>query len=213
MSKLKQYSWLFLLLFAVIDFLIPYILGMFYPHYHPLHQVISDLGETGSPVETAFRWSSVIVGFLLVLALPGIYHYFSKMTKSGAIFLICSFASFGIGQCILSGLFSVNRSQMGFDFSMLIHQASSAIGTLGMLLVPLTLAVIYGKINKKHERNIYLLILAVSLLFAGINGLSQSLGFTYQGVWQRISMFCMYVPAIYLALSLKRNQKSKNIYE
>lgn len=207
MSKLRQYSWLFLLLFAVIDFLIPYILGIFYPHYRPLHQVISDLGETGSPVETAFRWSSVIVGFLLVLALPGIYHYFSKMTKSGAIFLICSFASFGIGQCILSGLFSVNRSQTGFDFSMLIHQASSAIGTLGMLLVPLTLAVIYGKINRKPERNIYLLILAVSIFFAGINGLSQSLGFPYKGIWQRISMFCMYVPAIYLALSLKRNQK------
>ncbi|MHC5228855.1 DUF998 domain-containing protein [Enterococcus sp. LJL99] len=207
MSKIKQYSWFFLLLFTVIDFLIPYILGLFYPHYRPFHQVISDLGEAGSPVKDTFRWTSVIVGLLLILALPGIYQYFSKITKRGATLLIMSLAAFGVGQCLLSGLFSVSRLPSGFDLSMFIHQAGSAIGTIGMLLVPLVLAVIYGKANSVNERNIYLILFAISLLFSGINGLSQAVEFTYKGVWQRISMLCMYLPTMYLALSLKINQK------
>ena len=212
MSKLKQNSWIFLLLFSIVDFLIPYILGFFYPNYQPFHQVISDLGATGSPVRAAFRWSSVMVGALLILALPGIYHYFSNITKKGAIFLVYAFASFGLGQCMLSGLFSVTRVQTGFDFSMFIHQLASGLGTIGMLLVPLVLVVIYAKTNHLHERNVYLFLFVLAALFSCINGLSQSIGFTYKGVWQRLSMLCMYLPAVYLAFSIEKSQK-KNHHE
>lgn len=73
MTVIKQKSSLFLILFVGCDGGLPYLLALFYPEYHTFRQVISDLGEVGSPVEVAFKYGSIMAGLFLLLSLPGVY--------------------------------------------------------------------------------------------------------------------------------------------
>lgn len=208
MTILKRKGYVFLLLFAIGDCLIPYILPFFYSGYQPLLQVISDLGEAGSPVEEVFRYSVIMTGTALLLSLPAVYEQFRYVSKLNAKLLIIGLASFAIGQCILTGLFSVNRVSTAFNLSMFIHQLGSFFGTVGMLVVPLFLGRLYSEMGIVKTRNRYLFLFCLSCLFALINGLSQLFHFPFIGLWQRLSLLCLYLPPFFLAIRMKREVKS-----
>ncbi|WP_314064875.1 DUF998 domain-containing protein [uncultured Vagococcus sp.] len=203
MNMLKKNGYLFLLAFSMSDFLIPYLLAFYYPSYRSLYQVVSDLGEAGSPVEAAFRYSAVVTGAILLLSLPTVYERYRTVSKSKASLLVIALAAFGIGQCILTGLFSVNRADIGFNVSVFIHQVGSFFGSVGMLFVPLLLGILSGKNGEPKVKNRYLCLFFLSCLFSSINGLSQLFGFQLEGLWQRLSLLCFYLPPVYLAISLK----------
>lgn len=210
MNFLRKYGYLFLLTFSVGDFLIPYILAFFYPNYRPFHQVISDLGEAGSPVELVFRYSAIITGTLLLLSLPAVYERYQNISLLKAKLLVIALASFGIGQCILTGLFSVDRGSSEFNISMFIHEAGSFLGTIGMLLAPLFLWGLHRGNNDSKAKTVYLSLFWLSCVFSLVNGLSQLVDFQFEGLWQRLSLLCLYLPTVYLGLSMKLKSESES---
>ncbi|EDJ0214549.1 DUF998 domain-containing protein [Listeria monocytogenes] len=202
MVFLKKHGFYFLLLGVLSDFLTPYILGIFYPELNQMTRVMSVFGDVASPVRGAFLVWSVVSGVFFVLALPAIYQSVVKTSRTLAILLASAIGLYGIGDCIFTGLFSIDTEQASWTFSTWVHNIGSGLGYAGFLIFPLFLVILYRKAGDKTRSNIYLVLLSVSLLSAGVYGLARipavndfpvldKIGFC-----QRISFFFNYLPIV-----------------
>ncbi|MBC1356281.1 DUF998 domain-containing protein [Listeria welshimeri] len=202
MFFLKKYGFYFLILAVLSDFLTPYILGIFYPGLNQMTRVMSVFGDVASPVRGAFLVWSVVSGVLFVLSLPAIYQSAIKQSRTLAILLVSAIGLYGIGDCIFTGLFSIDTEQASWTFSTWVHNIGSGLGYAGFLIFPLFLVILYRKKAEKTLSNLYLVLLIVSLLSAGIYGLARIPAVNYLpvldkiGFCQRISFFFNYLPMV-----------------
>lgn len=202
MKFLKKYGFYFLILAVLSDFLTPYILGIFYPGLNQMTRVMSVFGDVASPVRGAFLVWSVVSGVLFVLSLPAIYQSAIKHSRTLAILLVSAIGLYGIGDCIFTGLFSIDTEQSSWTFSTWVHNIGSGLGYAGFLIFPLFLVILYRKKAEKTLSNLYLALLIVSLLSAGIYGLARIPAVNYLpvldkiGFCQRISFFFNYLPMV-----------------
>ncbi|MBC1395909.1 DUF998 domain-containing protein [Listeria welshimeri] len=202
MFFLKKYGFYFLILAVLSDFLTPYILGIFYPGLNQMTRVMSVFGDVASPVRGAFLVWSVVSGVLFVLSLPAIYQSAIKQSRTLAILLVSAIGLYGIGDCIFTGLFSIDTEQSSWTFSTWVHNIGSGLGYAGFLIFPLFLVILYRKKAEKTLSNLYLVLLIVSLLSAGIYGLARIPAVNYLpvldkiGFCQRISFFFNYLPMV-----------------
>ncbi|MBC1253195.1 DUF998 domain-containing protein [Listeria welshimeri] len=202
MKFLKKYGFYFLILAVLSDFLTPYILGIFYPGLNQMTRVMSVFGDVASPVRGAFLVWSVVSGVLFVLSLPAIYQSAIKQSRTLAILLVSAIGLYGIGDCIFTGLFSIDTEQSSWTFSTWVHNIGSGLGYAGFLIFPLFLVILYRKKAEKTLSNLYLVLLIVSLLSAGIYGLARIPAVNYLpvldkiGFCQRISFFFNYLPMV-----------------
>lgn len=202
MKFLKKYGFYFLILAVLSDFLTPYILGIFYPGLNQMTRVMSVFGDVASPVRGAFLVWSVVSGVLFVLSLPAIYQSAIKQSRTLAILLVSAIGLYGIGDCIFTGLFSIDTEQASWTFSTWVHNIGSGLGYTGFLIFPLFLVILYRKKAEKTLSNLYLVLLIVSLLSAGIYGLARIPAVNYLpvldkiGFCQRISFFFNYLPMV-----------------
>lgn len=202
MKFLKKYGFYFLILAVLSDFLTPYILGIFYPGLNQMTRVMSVFGDVASPVRGAFLVWSVVSGVLFVLSLPAIYQSAIKQSRTLAILLVSAIGLYGIGDCIFTGLFSIDTEQSSWTFSTWVHNIGSGLGYAGFLIFPLFLVILYRKKAEKTLSNLYLVLLIVSLLAAGIYGLARIPAVNYLpvldkiGFCQRISFFFNYLPMV-----------------
>lgn len=202
MKFLKKYGFYFLILAVLSDFLTPYILGIFYPGLNQMTRVMSVFGDVASPVRGAFLVWSVVSGILFVLSLPAIYQSAIKQSRTLAILLVSAIGLYGIGDCIFTGLFSIDTEQSSWTFSTWVHNIGSGLGYAGFLIFPLFLVILYRKKAEKTLSNLYLVLLIVSLLSAGIYGLARIPAVNYLpvldkiGFCQRISFFFNYLPMV-----------------
>lgn len=202
MKFLKKYGFYFLILAVLSDFLTPYILGILYPGLNQMTRVMSVFGDVASPVRGAFLVWSVVSGVLFVLSLPAIYQSAIKQSRTLAILLVSAIGLYGIGDCIFTGLFSIDTEQASWTFSTWVHNIGSGLGYAGFLIFPLFLVILYRKKAEKTLSNLYLVLLIVSLLSAGIYGLARIPAVNYLpvldkiGFCQRISFFFNYLPMV-----------------
>ncbi|MBF2451390.1 DUF998 domain-containing protein [Listeria welshimeri] len=202
MKFLKKYGFYFLILAVLSDFLTPYILGIFYPGLNQMTRVMSVFGDVASPVRGAFLVWSVVSSVLFVLSLPAIYQSAIKQSRTLAILLVSAIGLYGIGDCIFTGLFSIDTEQSSWTFSTWVHNIGSGLGYAGFLIFPLFLIILYRKKAEKTLSNLYLVLLIVSLLSAGIYGLARIPAVNYLpvldkiGFCQRISFFFNYLPMV-----------------
>lgn len=202
MKFLKKYGFYFLILAVLSDFLTPYILGIFYPRLNQMTRVMSVFGDVASPVRGAFLVWSVVSGVLFVLSLPAIYQSAIKQSRTLAILLVSAIGLYGIGDCIFTGLFSIDTEQSSWTFSTWVHNIGSGLGYAGFLIFPIFLVILYRKKAEKTLSNLYLVLLIVSLLSAGIYGLARIPAVNYLpvldkiGFCQRISFFFNYLPMV-----------------
>lgn len=206
MEFIKRYGFYFLLLGVISDFLTPYILGLFYPKMNQMKMVISVFGDVASPVRGAFLVWSVVSGLFFVLAIPAVYYAFSATSTLWAAVLAIAIGAYGIGDCIFTGLFSINTEETTWNFSTWVHNIGSGVGYAGFLLFPLFLVLLYQKQGQVTSSHVYLVLLSVSFLFAIIYGLARiptinHLPFLNQlGFCQRISFFFNYLPIAIFAM-------------
>lgn len=211
---LKKYGFHFLLIGVVADFLTPYVLGLFYPELNQMTAVMSLFGDVGSPVRSAFLVWSVVVGCFYTLSLPAIYTTFKETSSVLAALATAAIGTYGIGDCIFTGLFSVDTANSQWNFSTWVHNIGSGIGYAGFLLFPLFLCLIY----KKKQNNLqavrrYFILMVLSLMVAALYGLAripqlnQFTIFQQLGLWQRVSFIFNYLPIVLFA----RSQLGKTI--
>lgn len=212
MEFIKRYGFYFLLLGVISDFLTPYILGLFYPKMNQMKMVISVFGDVDSPVRGTFLVWSVVSGLFFVLSISAVYQAFSETSTVWAAVLAIAIGAYGIGDCIFTGLFSINTEQATWNFSTWVHNIGSGIGYAGFLLFPLFLVLLYQKQGQVTSSHLYLVLLSVSFLFAVIYGLARipminHLPFLNQlGFCQRVSFFFNYLPIAIFAINQMKQQ-------
>ncbi|WP_165004426.1 MULTISPECIES: DUF998 domain-containing protein [unclassified Enterococcus] len=206
MEFVRKYGFYFLLLGVMSDFLTPYILGFFYPKLDQMTDVISVFGDVDSPVRKAFLIWSVVSGMFFLFSLPTLYQIFSGISRPLASLLTAAIGFYGLGDCIFTGLFSINTNEATWNVSTWVHNIGSGLGYSGFLLFPVLLFLLYRKDGQYAFSQFYLILTVISLVFAVIYGLARIPSINQLpilnkiGFCQRISFFFNYVPIACLSI-------------
>ena len=195
-----------LLLFTIVgEFLLPWILGYFYKGYNGKIMVMSALGSPESPVRVIYNVWLVWLGIFLLVTSLALYREIATVSNGLAVMTLISVCVFAIGAGILAGLFSVNESKEKVTVASRIHGAGSALGFMTLLFFPL-LQGIYGFMSGQNIRGaVCVAAFVLALLFfvffiMGDKERFQKTVLAYGGLWERLSLFFMYVPFLYLSL-------------
>lgn len=195
-----------ILLFTIIEeFLVPWILEQFYAAYNGKTIVMSALGSPQSPVRFVYNlWLIWLGGFLTYTA--GAY-FLSLRARFPvlAVFMLLSIGIFAVGAGLISGFFSVNESKDIITTASKIHGVGAAIGFMALLFFPLLNGIVSVKqkdiIGSVISISSFFLALAFFICFImGDKEQFQNTILKYEGLWERLTLFCMYVPFIYRAI-------------
>lgn len=196
-----------ILLFTIIgEFIVPWILEQFYSEYNGMKMVMSVLGSLQSPVRLVYNlWLVWLGGFLAYTA--GVYFMsFRANFPVLAVFMLLSIGFFAVGAGLISGFFSVNESKYIVTTASKIHGISAAIGFMALLLFPLLNGIVSFKQNGTLEGIISISSFVLSLIFfacfvMGDKEQFQNTPLKYEGLWERLTLFCMYIPFVYKSMS------------
>ena len=196
-----------ILLFTIIgEFIVPWILEQFYSEYNGKIMVMSALGSPQSPVRLIYNlWLVWLGGFLAYTA--GAY-FLSLRAKFPilAVFMLLSIGIFAVGAGLISGFFSVNESKDIVTTASKIHGVGAAIGFMALLIFPLLNGIVSFKQNNMIEGIISISSFVLSLIFfacfvMGDKEQFQNTILKYEGLWERLALFCMYIHFVYNSMS------------
>ena len=195
-----------ILLFTIIgEFFLPWILEQFYAEYNGKIMVMSALGSPRSPVRFVYNlWLVWLGGFLTFTASA---YFLSLRVKFPilAFFMLFSIGIFAVGAGLISGFFSVNESKDIVTTASKIHGVGAAIGFMSLLFFPLLNGIISWKQKDIIGAIISISSFVLSLVFfacfvMGDKEQFQNTFLKYEGLWERFTLFCMYVPFLYRAI-------------
>ena len=195
-----------LLLFTIIgEFFLPWILGRYYDGYNSKTMVMSALGSPQSPVRSVYNaWLIWIRCFFLFTSAA---YFFAVKTEHLvlAVFLSLSIGIFAVGAGLVSGMFSVNERKDIVTAASMIHGVSAAAGFMALLFFPL----LHGILSFKEKDMVFVVVSILSFILAllffacfvmGDKEQFQNTVLRYEGLWERMTLFCMYVPFGYKAV-------------
>lgn len=191
-----------LLLTIIGEFFLPWILGRYYNGYNSKTMVMSALGSSQSPVRLIYNaWLMWLGCFLLFTA---VVYFFVIRTEFPVLSVLISLSIgiFAVGAGVISGIFSVNENKDIVTIASKIHGVSAAIGFMALLFFPL----LNGIVSFKQKDVVFGVVSIISFVLAlifftffvmGDKEQFQNTVFGYEGLWERMTLFCMYVPFIY----------------
>jgi len=201
---------------CIADFWITFLLGGYKPGYSQLRNTMSMLGVSGSPVSTLISAWWIILGFLIILFAIGFskaFGYNSTPVKISTWLLIL----YGLGEGLGSGLFKANHVNNSFTLSGNIHEVAGAIGTIAILVLPLSMIKIIRRPAHPGFHTfswiVYItgLILLIMFIFRLTPWKMDQL-FLYKGLWQRLFILDYYIYIIVIAiLMIKKVQVESKI--
>lgn len=196
---------LILLITIIGEFLLPFILKFFYLGYDSKRMVMSVLGNPKSPVKIIYNIWLVWLGFFLLLTSFVIFSETERTSLKLAVWTFVSISLFAVGAGILSGIFGVNESKDVVTAASIIHGFSSAVGFMALLFYPLLSGVAAFKNNDFIQGTACVSAFVFALIFfvffiMGDKDKFKDTVFSYAGLWERLSLFFMYVPFLYRAV-------------
>ncbi|MEN2489648.1 DUF998 domain-containing protein [Flavobacterium sp. B11] len=199
------------ILVCILDFIVLFVLGDYYPGYSQLKNTISSLGASASPVSEIISVWWIFIGIVFIFFGFHLKSAFNRQTKNVSIasWLIILY---GLGEGIGSGAFKADRIEGRMTSSFILHNIAGGIGVLAALLLPLFMSKV---ISKTESRFFYLFSYIVFVV-----GLITTLLFTirfssnendfivlYKGLWQRLFLLNLYIYFIAVSI-IMFNKKS-----
>lgn len=213
MKILKEYGFYLLLLAIISEIALPFILARYYPNYSQINNLISTFGETDSPTKWAFKIWEIINGSLFVLSAPAIYERFKETNHRFALILSLLVVVFGLGDCIITGLFDRAANQSEVDFTSLLHNYASGAGFVALLIGTLLLFLLYRQ-EKNELFTIFLpLIFLAAMVFMFLFAMPKipiisQFQISHRGLWQRLNLWFLYLPYFLTTIQNLLNKKA-----
>lgn len=187
------------------EFVLPWILKHFYKGYNSKTMVMSVLGSPESPVRIIYNIWLVWLGAFLLFTSILLFEVINAVSSILAILTLISISAFAIGAGILSGLFSVNESKEKVTAASKIHGAGSALGFMALLFFPLLWGIFSFRCGDVIQGAVCTTAFVLAVLFfvffiMGDKERFKETVFSYAGLWERLSLFFMYVPFLYIAI-------------
>lgn len=195
-----------LLITIFLEFFIPFVLKHFYDGYEAKTMVMSVLGGKNSPVKKVYNVWLIYLGLFFIFTAFIYYDSFKNISYITAIITLFSIISFGIGGGILSGIFSVSKLKSDMTKDMAIHGIGSAIGFMALLLFPLLNSIICFKKNNISFGIFSIISFIFGMIFFILFIMGDKETFkdsiiSYEGIWERLTLFCIYLPFVYKAIN------------
>ncbi len=187
------------------EFILPWILKRFYKGYNSKLMVMSVLGSPESPVKKIYNAWLVWLGDFLLLISFLLFTKVKALSITLAALTFISVAIFAVGAGILSGLFSVNETKEKITVASKIHGAGAAIGFMTLLFFPLLQCITAFMSNNIIKGIVCAIAFVLAMIFfvffiMGDKENFKGTVFSYEGLWERLSLFFMYVPFLYIAI-------------
>ena len=192
------------------DFLLTYILGEYDPGYSQLHNTMSALGISSSPVSGIISTWWIMLGFLMLLFAIGFgkaFDFDNKDVRVAALFLVL----YGLGEGIGSGIFKADQVNNSMTLSAIIHEIMGGIGIVSILLLPLVMNKIISRTTNPgfHLFSLIIFFLGLFLLamfLVRILPREDNEVSLYKGLWQRLFVFNYYLYMIAIAVIMIKKQ-------
>ena len=197
---------LILLITIIGEFVIPYILKAFYKGYNSKKMLMSVLGSYESPVRRIYNAWLVWLGTFLLFVSFLLFKEVCAISGILATLTFLSVAVFSVGAGILAGLFSVNESKENVTITSKMHGIGSAIGFMALLFFALLRSITAFTINDFVQAVVCAVAFVLSVLFfvffiMGDKDNFKDTIFAYEGLWERLCLFFMYMPFLYGAIT------------
>lgn len=195
-----------LLLSTVIgEFLLPFLLKRYFPGYNAKTMAMSALGSPESPVRHIYNLWLIWLGIFLMFT-AFVYRASTKAEYpflSALVFL--SIGIFGLGAGLISGIFSVNKDKTTATATSAIHGFAAAVGFMTLLFFPLLDGILAFKQDKVFCGFVDIISFALSLIcfvcfVLGDKEQFKNTVLRYEGLWEQLTLLCMYIPFIQAAL-------------
>ena len=194
-----------LLLTIIGEFFLPWILGKYYDAYNSKTMVMSALGSPQSPVRVIYNTWLIWLG--LFFTFVAIAYFLTARIDFPilSVLLLISIGTFAVGAGLISGIFHVNENKEIVTAASKIHGISAAIGFMTFLFFPL----LNGILTFKQDNFIFGVISVISFILAliffvcfimGDKEQFQNTMLRYEGLWERLTLLCMYIPLVYKAV-------------
>lgn len=194
-----------LLLTILGEFFLPWILSRYYDGYNSKMMAMSALGSPQSPVRVIYNtWLIWLGGFLTFVAIA----YFLTARVDFpilSVLLLISIGFFAVGAGLISSIFHVNENKDIVTAASKIHGISASIGFMTFLFFPL----LNGILAFKQDNFIFGVVCVISFILAlifficfimGDKEQFQNTMLRYEGLWERLTLLCMYIPLAYKAV-------------
>lgn len=197
-TKMNALSIIILIVLAA-DIFLPFLLAIPYNGYSHTKTVMSVLGARESPLRLVYNAWTIISGCIFILFGYILFNHYGEEYKGLCVALWVLFILYGLGCEIISGIFPVNENADDKTVSSIIHGVGSVIGFTALLFCPLLLGIIQIKSKETIVGIVsiicFILSFAAYVLFVmGDKSEFQNTAISLSGLWQRVSMYFMYIP-------------------
>jgi len=188
------------------DLMLPFLLAPTYQGYNHLTQVMSALGNSKAPLHILYNIWLIVLGISILFCNYKLYPVIAEKSGSIAVMLFAVTCFYAIGACILSGFFPVGETKELKTISAKIHGYGSVIGFMFFLFAPLLIGLYFFKISNRFLGIFSLICFAFSLLCFALFVMADKPAYhgsiiALEGLWQRLSLLCMYLPMISLCIT------------
>ncbi|MFB9109990.1 DUF998 domain-containing protein [Flavobacterium gyeonganense] len=182
---------------CILDIIVLFLAGLYYPGYSQLKMTMSSLGASESPVSEFISawWIFIGVAFIFFgIVFRKAFGSNHKNVRLASLLLIL----YGLGEGIGSGVFKADRIAGKMTDSFVMHDIAGGIGVIAALILPLVMKEVMTKENKPGLTLLSQIIFTVgfiTMLLFTIRFSSDENNFIvfYKGLWQRIFMLNLYV--------------------
>lgn len=202
----SRLSWLLLIIAVIGDFVVAYILAVFYSGYSHQRQVMSILGSKKSPVGLIYNIWLVALGILICISAMNFYYKYTEVSKNYASLGLIILLIFGLGAGILAGVFSVDDEKTIETIASKVHGIGAGIGFMALTFIPLIVGLIMFKQGDSMIIGIVsILCFVISIVLFVLFIMSERE--IYQnsiiglgGLWQRLLLGSMYLPLLLISI-------------
>lgn len=195
--------------FLLLDLVLPFFLAPAYPGYSHLRQVMSALGNERARLHVVYDIWLVVLGVVVCAGACFLYPLIAAVSAGVAATLTALLLIYGIGGCILCGIFAVGESKTPTTRSAKIHGAGAAFGFMALAFAPLCIGLYYARVAQAGFSALSFTCFGLALVCFALFIMADKPRFrntpiALEGLWQRLSLLCMYLPLAVLCITAVR---------